>query len=188
MKLIFILSGLISLVVIRTDAQGLSAFPDDPPELWGGVGIGFPDVSLSVPLNARFFPLLLRPQLDFGFFQRHGHAVRGGKISLGYISPFSVLGIGNAIIGAIGGYNIDRLTDRQLQDGQSLVEEEEIFMWGGFLGEILEVYDNVFITLEIRLLNQEVTTRAVDPAEVYIERTGRRFRTTWMIGVHVLLW
>jgi hypothetical protein len=182
------ISGLICLGVSFADAQGFSAFPDDQPKRWGGLGVGYPDISLSVNLTPHFFPLFFRPQLDFGIFQRHGHAIRGGKGSIGYVSPLSVLGMGNTIVGAVAGYNTDRLSSRKLPDGSALIEEEEIFLWGGFMGEMVEVSENVFLTLEVRFLNQEVTARAVDPVNFYEEHTGKRYRTTWMIGVHVLLW
>ncbi len=188
MKLLGISTGLLLLFGMAASSQEFSAFPELPPRNWGGVGFGYPDVSISLPVYPRFFPILVRPQADFGIFQPHGHALRGGKLTIAYLSPFSSLGIGNMYIGAIGGYDTDRLNDRISVGDRRVVEEERIFLWGGVLGEWIEVYRNVYLSAEIRFLNQEVERRAIDPPAFYETSKFQRTLTTWMVGVNVLLW
>lgn len=171
-----------------TFAQILSTFPEDSPRPWGGGGLTYPDIGISIQIFPRSVPVILRPQVDFGIFQPHGHVVNGGKVSLVYLTPFSTLGIGRAYIGGIVGYNADRMNSRRDINGHRVLEEEQVFLWGGVLGEMVELYKNFYLTGEIRFLNQEVTSVALDPAQSFDRHRSDRYRTTWMIGLQYYFW
>ena len=188
MKYILFIPGVLLLLFTVCHTQDFSAFPDDPPRPWGGVGAAYPDAGISLQAYPRSIPVMLRPQIDFGIFQPHGHPVNGGKITLAYISPFSTLGIGRAYIGGIVGYNTDRLNDRREINGTGILEEEKIFLWGGVLGEMIELFDNFYLTGEVRFLNQDVEITALDPGDAFEKQSSDRFTTTWMIGLQYYFW
>jgi hypothetical protein len=177
--------GIIALCAVTCRAQTLSVFPEDIPRPWGGIGIAVPDAGISIQAYPRSIPFIIRPQIDFGIFQRHGHAVTGGKATLAWVTPFSTLGIGRTYLGGIVGHNVDRITNRREIAERRILEEDRIFSWGGVIGEMIEIVDAVYLTAEVRFLNQEVTNRAIDPGDAFGERTFERFRTTWMIGLQV---
>jgi len=188
MKYIILVPGIL-LFQFNVIAQGISAFPaDDPPRPWGGLGFAYPDVGVTIQAYPRSIPILFRPQIDFGMFQPHGHPVNGGKITVSYITPFSTLGIGRTFIGGVVGYNVDRLNDRLEINGDRVLEEEVIFSWGGVLGEMIQIYDNLFLTGEVRFLNQEVERSPVNPDDAYEVQTFDDFRTTWMVGLQYYFW
>ncbi len=188
MKYILLLPGILLLFFNVCHSQGFSAFPDDPPRPWAGGGIAYPDVGISIQTYLRTLPVIFRPQIDFGIFQSHGHIITGGKVTLAYVTPFSTLGIGRAYVGGIIGYNVDRRNDRLEVNGNRVLEQEKIMSWGGVLGEMIELFDNFFLTAEIRFLNQDIEHTAIDPENVFDKQTFDRFATTWMIGLQYYFW
>lgn len=188
MKYLIILPGIVLLFFNLSQAQNFSAFPDDPPRPWLGAGVSYPDIGISLQAYPRSVPILIRPQVDFGMFQSHGHAINGGKLMLAYVSPFTVVGIGRTYIGAIGGYKVDRINDRLEINGNRVLEEEKIFLWGGVLGEMIELYDNLFLAAEVRFLNKDIEHIAIDPRDAFETREIEDFRTTWMVGVQYYFW
>ncbi len=188
MKYILILPGVMLLLFNISQAQEYSAFPEDTPRSWAGAGFSYPDVGISLQAYPRAIPILFRPQIDFGIFQSHGHPISGGKVALAYVSPFSVIGIGRAYIGGIVGYNVDRINDRHEMNGNRVLEEEKKFIWGGILGEMIELYDNLFLSAEIRFLNKEIEHIAIDPRDAFETREFEDFRTTWMVALQYYFW
>jgi hypothetical protein len=176
-KYILLIPGVLIIFLNFTYAQVMSAFPEDSPRPWAGIGIAYPDAGISLQISLRTIPVIIRPQIDFGIFQKHGHPINGGKFTLAYVTPFSTLGIG------IIGYNIDRVTTRNENQNIRILEEDKIFLWGGILGEMIELFDNLYLTGEIRFLNQEVDKKAIDPENYFETQTLDRFKTTWMIGL-----
>lgn len=183
MKFIWFIPGVLILFFNICFSQDFSAFPEDTPRRWGGAGIVFPDAGISLHVYPRAIPIMVRPQIDFGIFQTHGHPITGGKITLAYVTPFTTLGIGRAYIGGIVGYNVDRISDRLEINDHRILEEEKTFLWGGVLGEKVELFENLYLTGELRFLNKEIETTAVDPKDVFEKHTVDRFRTTWLIGL-----
>ncbi len=188
MKYILIIPGVCLFFITSCFSQNFSAFPEETPRRWGGAGIIIPDVGISLQVYPRAVPLLLRPQLDFGIFQNHGHPVTGGKVTIAYVTPFTTLGVGRAYIGGIVGHNVDRISDRQRVNDHRVLEEDKIFLWGGVLGEKIELLDNLYLSGEIRFLNKQIETTAIDPENFFDKQTVERFRTTWMIGLQYYFW
>jgi hypothetical protein len=188
MKYILVIPGILLVFLTVCFAQDYSAFPEDPPRPWGGAGFAYPDVGLSVQMYPRSLPIIFRPQLDFGIFQSHGYPLSGGKVTLVYLSPFSTLGIGRAYVGGIFGYNVNRRNDRLEFNGNRVLEEEKVIIWGGVLGEMIQLVDNLFLTGEIRFLQQDIESSVVDPANIFERQTRDRFATTWMIGIQYYFW
>jgi hypothetical protein len=188
MKYFLWLPGLLMFLNTAGYGQTLSAFPEDTPRRWGGAGVSIPDVGITVQAYPRSIPLIIRPQIDFGIFQNHGHPVRGGKLSLLYATPFTTLGIGRAFIGGIVGYNVERITDDLIINERNLLREERIFSYGGVLGEMIEIHDNLFLSAEVRFLNQEIEHRAVNPQDAFGRQTTDRYRTAWMVGLQYYIW
>ncbi len=182
-KYIIFFPGVLIFFLNISHAQVMSAFPEESPRPWAGIGIVYPDAGVSFQFSPRTVPIVIRPQIDFGIFQRHGYPVNGGKFTLAYLTPFSTLGIGRAYVGGIIGYNIDRLSGGNENQNNRILEEEKIFLWGGLLGEMIELFDNLYLTGEIRFLNQEVEKKAIDPQDFFEPQTVDRFQTTWMIGL-----
>ncbi len=188
MKNIWLIPGVLLLCVATCFSQDYSAFPEETPRRWGGAGIVIPDVGISLHVYPRAIPIMIRPQIDFGIFQNHGHPITGGKVTIAYVTPFTTLGIGRAYIGGIIGYNVDRISDRLEINEHRVLEEDKTFLLGGILGEKVELFENFYLTGEIRFLNKEIETTALDPRDAFDKLSVDRFRTTWMIGLQYYFW